>query len=97
VALRVAPVDRDQAREMIAEIEAYPLLEGVRGQPRRDLDALADVLARFSQLPFSYPAIEELDLNPVFLFEEGEGLLVGDVRVITERSRAGRTAQGRRA
>jgi len=82
VALRVAPIGQDEAREMVAEITSYPLLEGVRGEPRRDLDALAEVLARFSQLPFEYPGLQELDLNPVFLFEEGEGLLVGDVRVI---------------
>jgi acetyltransferase len=89
VALRVAPIDRNSAQEMIREIESYPLLEGVRGEPRRDLDALADALARFSQLPFRYPALRELDLNPVFLFREGEGLLVGDVRVITKSSLRG--------
>ncbi len=84
IALRVAPIDRAEAGRMIREIESFPLLKGVRGQPRRDIDALADVLVRFSQLPFQYPALRELDLNPVFLFEEGMGLLVGDVRVITD-------------
>jgi succinyl-CoA synthetase beta subunit len=84
VALRVAPIGPDEAREMMAEIGSFPLLEGVRGEPRRDLDGLAEVLARFSQLPFLYPELKEIDLNPVFLFPEGEGLLVGDVRVITE-------------
>jgi acetyltransferase len=90
VALRVAPIDRDQAHEMIAEITSFPLLEGVRGQPPRDLDALAEVLAAFSQLPFRYPALQELDLNPVFLFREGEGLVAGDVRVITKSGAEGR-------
>ena len=41
---------------------------------------LADVLVNFSQLPFRYPEIGEVDLNPVFLFSQG--LVVGDVRVI---------------
>jgi acetyltransferase len=84
VALRVAPIGRDEAERMMREITSFPLLEGVRGEPRRDLDALADLLVRFSRLPFEYPALKELDLNPVFLFREGEGLLVGDVRVITK-------------
>jgi len=84
VALRVAPIDRDEAEAMIREIEALPLLEGVRGQARRDLDALADVLVRFSELPLRYPDLGEVDLNPVFLFAEGKGLVVGDVRVILE-------------
>jgi acyl-CoA synthetase (NDP forming) len=80
IALRVAPIDRAEAEAMIREIKSYPLLEGVRGQKPRDLDALADVLVNFSRLPFRYPKIGEVDLNPVFLLSEG--LVVGDVRVI---------------
>jgi acetyl coenzyme A synthetase (ADP forming)-like protein len=80
VALRVAPVDRTQAEAMIRQIRSFPILEGVRGQPPCDLDALADVLVRFSRLPFRYPEVAEIDLNPVFV--SSEGVLVGDVRVI---------------
>ena len=80
ISLRVAPVNRTEAEAMIREIRSFPILEGVRGQPRCDLDALADVLINFSQLPFRYPEIIELDLNPVFVFPKG--LMVGDVRVI---------------
>ncbi len=85
VSLRVAPVDRSEAEAMIREIKSLPLLQGVRGQKPCDLDALADVLVKFSQLPFRYPEIGEVDLNPVFLFSEG--LLVGDVRVIRKTGR----------
>jgi acetyltransferase len=80
VALRVAPVDRAGAEAMIREIKSFPLLAGARGREPCDLDALADVLVRFSQLPFRYPDIAEIDLNPVFL--SSEGLVVGDVRII---------------
>jgi acetyltransferase len=80
VVLRVAPVDRAEAQAMIREIQSFPLLQGVRGQPARDLDALADLLVKVSRLPFRYPEIGEIDLNPVFLFSKG--LVVGDVRVI---------------
>ena len=80
ISLRVAPVDRAEAERMIREIKSLPLLKGIRGQGSRDLDALADVLVTFSQLPFCYPEIGEVDLNPVFLFSKG--LVVGDVRVI---------------
>jgi acyl-CoA synthetase (NDP forming) len=80
VSLRIAPVNRVEADSMIQEIRAIHLLEGVRGQPPCDLETLADVLVRVSWLPFRYPEINEVDLNPVFLFSEG--LLVGDVRVI---------------
>ena len=95
IALRVAPIDQDEAKRMMSEIASFRLLEGVRGEPRRDLDALAEVLVRFSELPFRYPGLCEIDLNPVFLFPEGEGLLVGDVRVITERADHERDAEKR--
>ena len=83
ISLRVAPVDRAQAEAMIREIRSFPILQGVRGQAPRDLDALADTLVRFSRLPFLYPDISEIDLNPVFSLSAG--LVVGDVRVIGKR------------
>ena len=89
VTLRVAPIGREDAKEMIREIASYPLLAGARGEPRRDLDALTDVLVQFSSLPFQYPDLYEVDLNPVFVFGDGEGVLVGDVRVITNSSLPG--------
>jgi len=80
IALRVAPVDRSEAQRMIQEIRSFPLLRGVRGEAPRDLDALAELLVKFSWLPFQYPELEEVDLNPIFLLSEG--LVVGDIRVI---------------
>jgi acyl-CoA synthetase (NDP forming) len=80
ISLRVAPVDRKEAEAMIREIRALPLLQGARGQMPCDLDALAEILVNFSQLPFRFPEIGEIDLNPVFLL--AEGLVVGDARVI---------------
>ena len=84
ISLRVAPVDHAQARAMIAEIKALPILQGVRGEKPRDVDALADLLVAVSRLPFLYPDLEELDLNPVFLLPEG--LVVGDARLIGRRT-----------
>jgi acetyltransferase len=84
VALRVAPVDRQEAMVMIGELKSLPLLQGARGKPPYDLDTLASLLADFSQLPFRYPDIGEIDLNPVFVFPKG--LVVGDVRIINRSS-----------
>jgi acetyltransferase len=81
IALRVAPLDRAEADAMIREVRAYPILRGVRGRGPSDLRALAELLVRCSRLPFQYPELLELDLNPVFLLPDG--VLVGDVRVIT--------------
>ncbi|MGI6684056.1 MAG: acetate--CoA ligase family protein [Bacillota bacterium] len=80
VVFRVAPIDQAEAKEMIREIKSYRILEGIRGQKPADLDALADTIAAFSQLPFIYPDIVEADLNPVFVFEDG--VLAGDVRLV---------------
>jgi hypothetical protein len=82
ISLRVAPVDSVEAAAMIREIRSLPLLTGARGRPPCDLDALAQVLVTVSQLPFRYPEIAEIDLNPVFAREDGT--LVGDVRVIRQ-------------
>jgi acyl-CoA synthetase (NDP forming) len=80
IALRVAPVTKEEAQAMIRELKAYPILSGARGQTPSDLDALAEAVVRFSRLPFLYPEIKEIDLNPVFLYQKG--LLAADVRVI---------------
>jgi acyl-CoA synthetase (NDP forming) len=80
ITFRVAPVSGVQALEMIKEIRMYPLLRGVRGESGADIEALADAIAAFSRLPFSYPDIVEADLNPVFLYEKG--VLAADVRIL---------------
>lgn len=85
VALRVAPVDRDEAAAMIRETRMATLLAGARGRPQGDLDALTDLIARVSELPFLYPEIAEMDLNPVFVLPQG--VLVGDVRLIEKNRR----------
>ncbi len=86
VALRVAPVDHVTALEMIHGIRSIGLLTGARGRPPCDLEALADLLVRVSELPFHYPEVAEVDLNPVFVFPEG--VRVADVRVIRQGQEA---------
>jgi hypothetical protein len=80
IALRIAPLDHGEAAAMIREIRAFPILDGARGQAKSDLDGLAEALVALSRLPFRYPEIEEVDLNPVFL--RPEGLVLGDARII---------------
>jgi acyl-CoA synthetase (NDP forming) len=80
IALRVAPVERAEADAMLRQIRAFPILTGVRGQPACDVGALAETLVNFSRLPFLYPEIAEIDLNPVFV--NPQGLVIGDARII---------------
>jgi acetyltransferase len=87
VAFRVAPFSREEAGEMIREIRSYPLLEGVRGEPPADHEAMVDALLRVSQLVTDFPEIVELDINPLMVFEEGRGATALDMRlVLKERS-----------
>ena len=83
VTLRVAPVELEEARAMFAELRGAAILLGARGRAPRDLDALAELLVEVSRLPFRFPAIAELDLNPVFSLERGAR--IGDVRVVLGR------------
>jgi acetyltransferase len=82
VAFRVAPFDRRVAREMMGEIQAYNLLRGVRGERPSDLEAAAETLLRLSQLVMDFPEIVEFDINPVTVFEEGQGVIGIDMRLV---------------
>ncbi len=82
VTFRVAPIDRRQARAMLNEIRAYPLLRGVRGEPPSDTEAIVDAILRMSQLVTDFPEIVEIDINPLMVFEQGKGALGIDMRLI---------------
>ncbi len=84
VTFRVAPLTRHDGEEMVRELRGYPLLIGARGQPPRDMDALVNLLLSVSQMVMERANIEELDLNPVRLFEHG--LLVLDARMVVKRN-----------
>ncbi len=84
VAFRVAPFSRQEADEMIREIRSYPLLEGVRGEPPADHEAMVDALLRISRLVTDFPEIVELDINPLMVFEEGRGAMAIDMRLILQ-------------
>jgi acyl-CoA synthetase (NDP forming) len=83
VSFRVAPISREDAYEMISEIKSSPLLLGARGEKPSDIDAIADLILKLSQLSLDYPEISEIDLNPVKVFEKGRGCLCLDARMTT--------------
>ena len=80
VAFRVAPIEERDAYEMIREIKAYSILQGVRGKEPSDVKALADILLRVSKLVMEYREIEQLDLNPVLAYSTGAKVV--DARII---------------
>ncbi len=84
VAFRIAPISLNDAYEMIEEIKSYKILTGVRGREPVDIDALADILQKVSDLVIDYPEINQLDLNPVIVYPEGAKVV--DARMILEDS-----------
>ncbi len=82
--LRVAPVSREEAARMLDELKGAPLLDGVRGRPPLDREALLDVIERVSWLLWDFPEIRELDCNPIRVYESG--CLALDWRAVKEGS-----------
>ncbi len=85
IALRLLPVGEKEALAMLKELKGYPLLEGVRGQPRRDVPALVRALTGLSDLFVAYRScLSDLEINPLIVREEGSGVVAVDVRIIRE-------------
>ena len=82
VVFRLAPVTHTAAREMIAEIRAYPILTGARGKAPADIDALADAIVRLSALAVDLEdRVAELDINPLFVLDQGRGVVAADALI----------------
>ena len=81
VAVAVTPLNRPEASEMMREIKGYSVLEGIRGKPGVDLEAVEDLLLRVSRLVADFPAIAEMDLNPIFAYPKGKAPAAVDVRI----------------
>ena len=82
VNFRVAPITATDAKEMITELKAYPLLKGFRNTPPADIEALVAILVSTSKLVMDNPQIKELDLNPVLAYQTGAKTV--DARIILE-------------
>jgi acetate---CoA ligase (ADP-forming) len=89
VAVRVAPISRAEAYEMLQSLRGSQVLYGARGHKPADVEAVVDALLRLSQLLCDFPAIQEIDINPLKVFREGEGCRALDARVITARPGSG--------
>jgi acyl-CoA synthetase (NDP forming) len=81
VCFRVTPLSDRDAAEMVQSIRGYRLLQGYRGHPPADVEAIQEVLLRLSQLVEEIPEINEVDLNPLFALPPGEGCRVADARI----------------
>jgi acetyl coenzyme A synthetase (ADP forming)-like protein len=86
VCFRVTPLTDRDAADMVRAIRGYRLLQGYRGHPPADIEAIEEVLLRISRLVEEVPEINELDLNPMFALAPGQGCRVVDARIQVRRS-----------
>ncbi|MFW9947420.1 MAG: acetate--CoA ligase family protein [Candidatus Odinarchaeota archaeon] len=83
VSFRIAPITEYDAKEMIHEIKGFPILDGYRGKPKADLNAIVETLLKISELVTKHEEINEMDLNPVFIYDKG--LICVDARIILKK------------
>jgi acetate---CoA ligase (ADP-forming) len=89
VAFRLTPLTDVDAREMVNEIKGAKLLEGYRGFPPGDVEAVVNTILRVSAMAASIPEISEMDMNPVMVLEPGRGARVVDARIRVKPVRQG--------
>lgn len=84
VAFRLAPLSEEEAKEMLQELKSYWMLQGARGEKPADIDAVVECILRVSQLVTEFSEIAELDINPLWVMEDGKGCLAADARIVLE-------------
>jgi acetyltransferase len=98
ITYRIAPFNQGEARAMVSELRAGKLLEGARGTPPRDVEALVDTLVRVARMAWELrDSLVELDINPLFIRPAGEGVVAADcLATFNDRRTALRAALGER-
>jgi acetyltransferase len=84
VSFRIPPIRAREAFDMIMETRAGKLLSGYRGSPPADLDAVVDVIRRLGQLALDLPQLSEIEINPLVVYPQGQGVLALDCRAFLE-------------
>jgi acetyltransferase len=83
VSIRLLPIDEREARAMLRELRGYKVLEGVRGQGPRDIDALVTAMVGLSEIFAAHRNhLSEMEINPIMVREHGGGVAAVDVRLI---------------
>ena len=79
------PLNKEEARRMLEALKSYKLLKGCRGTKARDIDAVVEMMVSVSDFAEAHKdELCELDINPLFVYEEGQGTGVADALVVLE-------------
>ena len=93
VAFRVHPLTETDARDMLEQIRGRQLLDGFRGAPPADRDAIVQTILRVDRMVGDIPEIQELDVNPLSALAPGRGAIAIDARIRVDRSRTSHGAR----
>ncbi len=86
ISFRVAPLSAEDINEMVDSTIAGKLLKGVRGSTLADIEAVQAVIAALSQLALDFPEIEEIEINPLVVYPQGQGALALDSRTVLRQA-----------
>jgi acyl-CoA synthetase (NDP forming) len=82
ISFRAFPLNHHEITNMIKEVRSYPLLLGVRGEKKKDIDGIMDTIIKLGTIIKRCEAISDIEINPLVAYEEGEGVKALDVRIL---------------
>ncbi len=89
VSFRALPLSRSEVRTMIKEIRSYPLLLGVRGEARKDIEQIVETIFKLGTIIRNCARITDIEINPLMVYDEGQGVKTVDVRVLLSTAEKG--------
>ncbi len=84
VVFRALPLNKKEAMNMLKEIKAFPVLLGVRGEKRRDIEGIIDIIIKVGTILKNCRKITDIEINPVVVYEQEKGLKALDVRILIQ-------------
>jgi acetate---CoA ligase (ADP-forming) len=97
VTFGAVPVDHQHVLQMIRRLRTFPLLLGARGEERKDIEAVAAAVLKLAEIIVGCPAITDIEVNPIRVYEEGAGVLALDARILLDRPPSPENPPGARA
>ncbi len=90
VSFKSYPLSRHEAKTMLEQIKSYPLLLGVRGEKRKDIEGVVDTIIKVGSILKKCDRISDIEINPVMVYEQSKGLKAVDVRILINNPKGGK-------
>jgi acetyltransferase len=90
VVFRGLPLNKKEVMTMLKEIKSFPLLLGVRGQKRRDIEGVIDTIIKVGTILTHCAKITDIEINPIVVYEQARGLRALDARILIQNPKEGK-------